>query len=112
VGFYRDHVFPRVMNLACNTKETRRIRAAVCAPLAGEVLEIGFGTGLNLPHLGPGVTRLLAVDPLERCARSAASCVWAGPSTLPNAAGLPTPRCRRGKTASTACNGGSRVVAT
>jgi len=28
VGFYRDHVFPRVMNLACNTKETRRIRAA------------------------------------------------------------------------------------
>ncbi len=54
------------MNAACNTTETRRIRAAVCAPLTGEVLEIGFGTGLNLPHLPPSVTRLRAVDPLER----------------------------------------------
>ena len=63
--FYRDRVFPRLMNLACNTKETRRIRAAVCAPLAGEVLEIGFGTGLNLPHLPRSVTCLRAVDPLE-----------------------------------------------
>ena len=66
MGFYRDHVFPRIMNAACNTTETRRIRAAVCAPLTGEVLEIGFGTGLNLPHLPPSVTRLRAVDPLEK----------------------------------------------
>ena len=34
--------------------------------LAGEVLEIGFGTGLNLPHMPPTVSRLIAVDPLER----------------------------------------------
>ncbi len=54
------------MNVLCNTKETRRIRAKVCAPLRGEVLEIGFGTGLNLPHLPPSVGRLLAVDPLQR----------------------------------------------
>ena len=53
------------MNAACNTKETRRIRAQVCEPLVGEVLEIGFGTGLNLPHLPPSVSRLLAVDPLR-----------------------------------------------
>ena len=66
MGFYRDRVFPRVIDMACNTAETRRIRAEVCAPLAGEVLEIGFGTGLNLPHLPPSVTRLLAVDPLRR----------------------------------------------
>ena len=70
VGFYRDRVFPRIMNAACNTRETRRIRATVCAPLTGEVLEIGFGTGLNLPHLPPSVTRLRAVDPLERGPRS------------------------------------------
>jgi len=66
VGFYRDRVFPRLMNVACNTKETRRIRARVCEPLAGAVLEIGFGTGHNLPYLPPSVTRLLAVDPLRR----------------------------------------------
>jgi ubiquinone/menaquinone biosynthesis C-methylase UbiE len=65
MGLYRDRVFPRLMNMACNTKETRRIRAAVCARLAGEVLEIGFGTGLNLPHLPRSVTRLRAVEPME-----------------------------------------------
>ena len=66
MGFYRDRVFPRVMNVACNTKQTRRVRSMVCESLAGEVLEIGFGTGLNLPHLPPSVTRLRAVDPSER----------------------------------------------
>jgi SAM-dependent methyltransferase len=65
MSWYRDHVFPRIMNLACNTKETRRIRSEVCAPLAGEVLEIGFGSGLNLPHLPPAVTCLRAVEPSE-----------------------------------------------
>jgi ubiquinone/menaquinone biosynthesis C-methylase UbiE len=54
------------MNKTCNTSESRRVRAIVCAPLAGDVLEIGFGSGLNLPHLPAAVTRLLAVDPLER----------------------------------------------
>ena len=66
MGFYRDRIFPRLMNAACNTKETRRVRATVCAPLVGEVLEIGFGTGLNLPHQPTSVTRLLAVDPSAR----------------------------------------------
>ena len=66
MGWYADRVFPRVLNRACNTAETRQIRDVVCAPLAGEVLEIGFGTGLNLPHMPPGVSRLIAVDPLER----------------------------------------------
>lgn len=38
----------------------------MCGGLTGEVLEIGFGTGLNLPHLPAAVTRLRAVDPMER----------------------------------------------
>jgi SAM-dependent methyltransferase len=59
-------VFPHLLNVACSTKEKRRIRDEVCAPLAGDVLEIGFGTGLNLPHLPDAVTRLLAVDPMMR----------------------------------------------
>jgi ubiquinone/menaquinone biosynthesis C-methylase UbiE len=66
MGWYREHVFPRIMNTLCNTEETRRIRDEVCEPLDGDVLEIGFGTGLNLPHLPASVTRLLAVDPLQR----------------------------------------------
>lgn len=66
MGFYRDRVFPRVMNKACNTSETRRLRAEVCAGLTGETVEIGFGTGLNLPHLPSSVSRLLAIDPMRK----------------------------------------------
>lgn len=66
MGFYGQRVFPRVMDILMNTKETRRIREQVCSPLRGEVLEIGFGTGHNLPFLPDAVTRLWAVDPLTR----------------------------------------------
>jgi len=66
MGWYRDRVFVRIMNTLMNTKETRRIRGEVCSPLHDEVVEIGFGTGLNLPHLPAAVKRLRAVDPLER----------------------------------------------
>ena len=69
---YRRQVFPRIVNVAMNTAETRRIRAQVCAPLAGEVLEIGFGTGHNLPFLPAAVTRVLAVDPMQEGERLAA----------------------------------------
>ncbi|MDQ3569089.1 MAG: class I SAM-dependent methyltransferase [Actinomycetota bacterium] len=47
-----------------NTKEARQIRERVCAPLRGEVVEIGFGTGHNLPFMPAAVTRLQAVEPL------------------------------------------------
>ena len=64
MGFYAEQVFPRIMNVAMADKETKRIRAQVCAPLDGEVVEIGFGTGHNLPYLPARVRRLRAVDPL------------------------------------------------
>lgn len=86
VGFYGRHVFPRLMNALLDTEETRRIRAEVCAGLSGEVLEIGFGTGHNLPFLPAAVTRLLAVDPMsngrqlaaERLARSSVQVDFVG----------------------------------
>lgn len=66
MGFYRRRIYPRVIDVACNTADSRRIRDEVCASLHGEVLEIGFGTGLNLPHLPAAVTCLRAVDPMQR----------------------------------------------
>ncbi len=81
MGFYGDRVFPRVMNALMDTKETRRVRSEVCAPLQGEVLEIGFGTGLNLAHLPAAVTKLTAVDPLLRGREIAAGRLAA--STVP-----------------------------
>lgn len=64
MGVYREQVFPRIMNRLMDDEETRAARGRVCAPLAGEVVEIGFGTGLNLPHLPAAVTVLRAVEPL------------------------------------------------
>ena len=65
-GFYERRILPKILDVIMDTEETRRVRAEVCAPLVGEVLEIGFGTGHNLPYLPPAVTRILAVDPMER----------------------------------------------
>jgi hypothetical protein len=67
MGFYRDRIFPRILDTFGDNEEHRRIRAAVCAPLTGDVLEIGFGTGLNLPHLPPSVSRLRSVVQFDGC---------------------------------------------
>ncbi len=79
MGLYRDRVFPRILDVVMNTKETRRIRAQVCEGLAGEVVEVGFGTGHNLPFLPPEVSRLRAVDPLARGRELARERVAAAP---------------------------------
>ena len=79
MGFYGEQIFPRVMNLAMNTKTMREIRARVCRDLEGDVVEIGFGSGRNLPFLPSSVTRLRAVDPSAVGARLAAQRVAASP---------------------------------
>jgi SAM-dependent methyltransferase len=63
VGFYENQVVPRFINLAMGGRELTPIRARVSAPLAGDVLEVGFGSGLNVPHYPAAVTQVRAVDP-------------------------------------------------
>ena len=63
MGFYDGRVLPHLINAVMNTKQTRQIRQRVSAGLHGEVLEIGFGTGHNLPFLPAEVSRLRAVEP-------------------------------------------------
>ncbi len=72
MAFYRDRVFPRILDAALDNAETRKIRARVCAGLTGEVVEIGFGSGLNLPWLPESVSRLHAVEPSAGGVRLAA----------------------------------------
>src|SRR4051812_15494973 len=63
MSYYGERILPRVINVVMNTKQTRMIRERVCADLAGDIVEIGFGTGHNLPFLPPTVRSLRAVEP-------------------------------------------------
>lgn len=65
MGFYQRQLQPRLLNAFMGTKAMAEIRGRVCAGLAGEVIEIGYGSGLNQPHLPPEVTGIWAVDPSE-----------------------------------------------
>jgi hypothetical protein len=63
VGWYRDQVLPRCNNVFLGGRELTSVRARVAASLDGNVLEIGFGSGLNVPHYLAAVTLVQAVDP-------------------------------------------------
>lgn len=62
MSFYTDRVLPKLVDVALG-RAFDPIRARVAAPLAGTVLEVGFGSGLNVPHYPPAVTKVVAVDP-------------------------------------------------
>lgn len=69
MGFYHDVVVPYCIDLSCGMKALVPERRKVTASLSGRVLEIGFGSGLNLPYLPSAVSELLAVDPSQRARR-------------------------------------------
>src|SRR3954454_15744103 len=62
---YTDHVLPRMINVACDMKQSRVQRRRVCAGLEGEVVEIGFGSGLHVPFYPPAVRRVSAIEPAD-----------------------------------------------
>ena len=63
MAFYTEQIVPRITNVLLGNKAFGKVRERVCAGLHGDVIELGFGSGLNLPHLPPDVTGVWAVDP-------------------------------------------------
>jgi len=71
MSFYERRVLPRLIDLAMRNKEATRYRQKIVPSAAGEVLELGAGSGLNLPFYGSRVRRLHALDPSEALLRMA-----------------------------------------
>ncbi|MCX4585899.1 class I SAM-dependent methyltransferase [Streptomyces sp. NBC_01481] len=65
MGFYAERVLPRVVNVACGAKTAQPLRRRVCEGLKGEVVEIGFGTGHNVPFYPETVNGVAAVEPSD-----------------------------------------------
>ncbi len=71
MGIYADKVLPRLQDKAMNRQGLREVRARVCAGLSGKVVEIGFGTGLNVAYYPPHVERVFAIEPSRLCMQMA-----------------------------------------
>ncbi|MGI9235432.1 MAG: class I SAM-dependent methyltransferase [Woeseiaceae bacterium] len=73
--WYEERVLPRLINLACSSKPTTKQREKIVPRATGDVLEVGFGSGLNLPHYDRDKVRhiwgLEPSDGMRRLARDA-----------------------------------------
>lgn len=72
MSWYEDRILPRLTNLACSTKPTQKQRQKIVPEARGDVLEIGFGSGLNLPYYDSNkVRRIWGLEPSEGMRRLA-----------------------------------------
>lgn len=63
MGIYEKHILPRLLHLAMGNRDLARLRAELAPQAHGRVLEVGLGSGLNLPFYGSGVEAVTGLDP-------------------------------------------------
>jgi len=79
MGWYEEQLLPRAVELTCGGAKMERWRRQAAAGLSGTVLELGFGSGLNVGLYPDTVTEVLAVEPSELArARAAARIAASG----------------------------------
>jgi len=68
MGFYRDRIVPSIIDVVMRNADAARRRAVLVPQARGRVLEIGIGSGLNLPFYSRDVTALVGVEPSAKLA--------------------------------------------
>ncbi|MBF0542102.1 MAG: class I SAM-dependent methyltransferase [Nitrospirae bacterium] len=63
MGIYSDHILPRIIDKVMSREELSVQRRDSLKGLSGEILEVGFGSGLNLPYYPKEVIKILALEP-------------------------------------------------
>ena len=63
MGLYKRHIFPRLCNLAMSRKVLEKYRKDLLSDVDGNILEIGFGTGINIFFYPDHVRKITAVEP-------------------------------------------------
>jgi len=66
MGWWENNVVPWMVEKGLGTDEVRELREETCRPLEGRVLEVGFGSGLNVAHYPAAVTEVVAVEPNDK----------------------------------------------
>jgi ubiquinone/menaquinone biosynthesis C-methylase UbiE len=78
MSFYEERILPRLINCTCGAKPIRKQREKIVHRAYGDVLEIGFGGGLNLPYYDRGkVRKVLGLEPSASMRRSAGAAIEA-----------------------------------
>ncbi len=62
MGVYSQVIFPRLVDWTMSNPTLTKYRQQVLSEVSGDVLEIGFGTGLNLPHYPERLQKLTVID--------------------------------------------------
>jgi SAM-dependent methyltransferase len=65
MGLYGEQILPRIVNVACGLKGVAPLRRRVCKGLEGNVVEIGFGSGHNVPFYPEAVSHVAAIEPAD-----------------------------------------------
>ena len=73
MGFYERWIVPRLLDLAMRNRLLDDYRQRTITTARGLVLEVGIGSGLNLPLYGPAVTRVIGLDPSPELLRLASN---------------------------------------
>ena len=85
MSWYAEQFVPRMVNLVCATPGVARWRRLVVAGLHGSIVEIGFGSGLNVAYYPSAVERVYAIEPHDTAWRLAQRAIAASPVAITRA---------------------------